>query len=162
MSDAYSKVLVIGDGGWGTTLALVLARNGAEVCLWSAFPEQAEELAEHRENKRFLPGVSLPETISFSADPSSAADGVELAVSVVPTQHLRAVAERFEDALPGTLPVVTATKGVEIETFQHPLEILKSALGERGYCVLTGPSHAEEVARVSGTPVASGSGVAGA
>jgi len=147
MSDAYSKVLVIGDGGWGTTLALVLARHGVEVCLWSAFPEQAEELALHRENKRFLPGVTLPETMTFSADPSSAADGADLAVSVVPTQHLRAVAERFEDALPGTLPIVTATKGVEIETFQHPLEILKSVLGERGYCVLTGPSHAEEVAR---------------
>ena len=147
MSEAYSKVLVIGDGGWGTTLALVLARGGAEVCLWSAFPEQAEELAQHRENKRFLPGVSLPESMNFSADPSSAADGVDLAVSVVPTQHLRSVAERFEDALPGTLPIVTATKGVEIETFQHPLEILRSVLGERGYCVLTGPSHAEEVAR---------------
>lgn len=147
MSEAYKKVLVIGDGGWGTALALVLARHGREVTLWSAFPEQAEELAEHLENKRFLPGVSLPESMRFSADPSSAADGVELAVSVVPTQHLRSVAERFEDALSGTLPIVTATKGVEIETFQHPLEILQSVLGERGYCVLTGPSHAEEVAR---------------
>ena len=49
MTDTYSKVLVIGDGGWGTTLAFVLARQGVEVCLWSAFPEQAKELATHRE-----------------------------------------------------------------------------------------------------------------
>ena len=144
---AYSRVLVIGDGGWGTTLGLVLARHGVEVCLWSAFPEQTEELNASRENKRFLPGVELPETMSFSADPTSAAEGAELAINVVPTQHVRAVAERFEDALPGTLPIVTATKGLEIETFQHPLEILRSVLGDRDYCVLTGPSHAEEVAR---------------
>ena len=122
---AYSKVLVIGDGGWGTTLALVLVRHGVEVCLWSAFPEQTEELCEHRENKRFLPGVELPDSMSFSADPPTAADGVDLAVNVVPTQHVRAVAERFEDALPGTLPIVSATKGLEIETFQRPLEILE-------------------------------------
>jgi glycerol-3-phosphate dehydrogenase (NAD(P)+) len=144
---AYSKVLVIGDGGWGTALGLVLARHGVEVCLWSAFPEQTEELNASRENKRFLPGVELPETMSFSADPTSAAEGAELAINVVPTQHVRAVAERFEDALPGTLPIVSATKGLEIETFQRPLEILEDVLGERAYCVLTGPSHAEEVAR---------------
>ena len=144
---AYSRVLVIGDGGWGTALGLVLARHGVEVCLWSAFPEQTEELNASRENKRFLPGVELPETMSFSADPTSAAEGAELAINVVPTQHVRAIAERFEDALPGPLPIVSATKGLEIETFQRPLEILEDVLGERPYCVLTGPSHAEEVAR---------------
>ena len=144
---AASKVVVIGDGSWGTSLALVLANNGVEVCLWSAFAEQSEELREHRENKRFLPGVKLPDAMSFSADPATAAEGAELAVSVVPTQFLRSVAERFEDAMPGTLPIVTATKGIEIDTFQHPLKILKSVLGDRDYCVLTGPSHAEEVAR---------------
>jgi glycerol-3-phosphate dehydrogenase (NAD(P)+) len=144
---AAKKAVVIGDGSWGTTLAILLAKNGVEVCLWSAFPEQSEELQEHRENKRFLPGVKLPENMSFSADPATAVEGAELAVSVVPTQFLRSVAERFEDAMPGTLPVVTATKGIEVETFQHPLKILQEVLGERDYCVLTGPSHAEEVAR---------------
>lgn len=142
----YKRVLVIGDGGWGTSLALVLARSGVDVCLWSAFPEQTEELQATRLNKRFLPGVELPESMRFCADPSAAAEGCELAVSVVPTQHVRAVAERFEDALPGTMPMVTATKGLEIETFHRPMEILGEVLGERAYCVLTGPSHAEEVA----------------
>ena len=68
-----------------------------EVCLWSAFPEQTKELSEHRENRRFLPGVELPESMNFSADPATAADGAELAVNVVPTQHVRAVAERPQD-----------------------------------------------------------------
>lgn len=144
------RALVIGDGSWGTTLAVLLARNGFEVTLWSAFPEQAEELRARRENRRFLAGVSLPEGMRFSADPHSAAAGAELVVSVVPTQFLRGVAERFEDALPGSLPIVTATKGIEIETFLTPSRILLDVLGERPLCVLTGPSHAEEV--VQGLP----------
>jgi len=141
------RVLVLGDGSWGTVLALILARNGLETTLWSAFPEQTDELREHRENRRFLPGVELPEAMRFSADPYSAAEGADLVVSVVPTQYLRGVASRFEDALPGKLPVVTATKGLEVETFLTPSRILIDVLGERPVAVLTGPSHAEEVAR---------------
>ncbi len=145
--NGFKRALVIGDGGWGTTLALVLHRNGLEVTLWSAFPAQAEELRTSRENRRFLPGVELPDGMQFSADPHSAAEGAELVVSVVPTQFLHGVAERFEDALSGTVPLVTATKGLEIETFRAPSRILLDVLGERPLCVLTGPSHAEEVVR---------------
>jgi len=141
------RALVLGDGGWGTTLALQLANKGIPTVLWSAFPEQAEELRANRENKRFLPGIALPDNLEFSADPHAAAEGVDLLVSVVPTQFVRSVAQRFEDALPGMLPLVTASKGLEIETFHSPSQILKEVFGEREICVLTGPSHAEEVAR---------------
>jgi glycerol-3-phosphate dehydrogenase (NAD(P)+) len=68
-------------------------------------------------------------------------------ISAIPTQYLRASLEKFEDALGGTVPVATATKGLEIETLQRPTEIIARVLGERPMCVLTGPSHAEEVAR---------------
>jgi glycerol-3-phosphate dehydrogenase (NAD(P)+) len=147
MSDrASTQVLIIGDGSWGTTLALHLARNGGRVRLWSAFPDFAAELDRTRENKRFLPGVKLPSSIEITADPHRAAAGADLVVSVVPTQYLRGVALRFEDALPGNLAIVSATKGIEIETFKTPTQILTEVLGERPICVLTGPSHAEEVA----------------
>lgn len=147
MSDrASTQVLIIGDGSWGTTLALHLARNGGRVRLWSAFPDFAAELDSTRENKRFLPGIKLPAGIDITADPYRAAAGADLVVSVVPTQYLRGVALRFEDALPGNLPIVSATKGIEIETFKTPTQILVEVLGERPMCVLTGPSHAEEVA----------------
>ena len=147
MAEAQVKrALVIGDGSWGTTLALLLARNGIPTVLWSAFPDHAEELRRARENRRFLPGVRLPDGITISADPHAAATGVDLAVSVVPPQYIRGVAERFEDALPGKLPLVSATKGIEIETFKTPSQILAEVLGERPICVLSGPSHAEEVA----------------
>lgn len=147
MTERVQRALVIGDGSWGTAIALLLCRNGIRTTLWSAFPEQSEDLQATRENARFLPGVPLPDLMEFSADPHSATAGVDLAISVVPTQYLRGVAERFEDALPGTVPLASATKGIEIETFQTPTQILSQVLGDRDICVLTGPSHAEEVAR---------------
>ncbi|MCY2959364.1 MAG: NAD(P)-dependent glycerol-3-phosphate dehydrogenase [Planctomycetota bacterium] len=140
------RALVIGDGGWGTTLALALHRNGIQVRLWSAFPEQAREMREQRENKRFLPGVKLPADLEVTADAMRAAQGVDFVVSVVPTQYLRGIARAFEEALPGKVPIVSATKGIEIETFRTPTQVLREVLGERSTCVLTGPSHAEEVA----------------
>jgi glycerol-3-phosphate dehydrogenase (NAD(P)+) len=147
MSSAVRHALVIGDGGWGTTLALLLARSGVDTCLWSAFVDHARELASKRVNERFLPGVELPPNLRFSADAYAAAEGADLVVSAVPTQYLRGVAERFEDALPGNLPLVTASKGLEVETLDRPSQILTEVLGDRVVCVLTGPSHAEEVAR---------------
>jgi glycerol-3-phosphate dehydrogenase (NAD(P)+) len=147
MTRKPSKALVIGDGSWGTALAIVLARNGVPTTLWSHFPARSAELAATRCNQRYLPGIELPEGLSFSADPFEAAAGAELCLSVVPTQFLRGVAERFEDALDGSLPIVSATKGLEIETFKRPTEILSEVLGARPVGVLTGPSHAEEVAR---------------
>ena len=141
---AYQRVVVIGDGGWGTTLAMLLHRRGVKVALWSAFPEHVEELRRDHENKRFLPGIQLPESLFVTADAVEAARGAELAVSVVPTQFLRKVAETFEDALEGAVPLVSATKGIEIETFKTPSEILTEVLGGRPIAVLSGPSHAEE------------------
>jgi glycerol-3-phosphate dehydrogenase (NAD(P)+) len=141
------KVLVLGDGSWGTTLAILLARNGIETVLWSAFPEQAREMAASRSNERFLAGIPFPEQLVVSADPFAAAEGIDFAVSVVPTQFLRDVASRFEDALKGKTPIVTASKGLEVETFRTPSRILTEVLGERTIAVLSGPSHAEEVAR---------------
>ena len=141
------RAVVIGDGSWGTTLAIVLQRAGVATTLWSAFPEQAAEMKAARENKRFLPGIPLPPELGIHADPFSACEGADLAVSVVPTQFLREVSARFEDALMGDVPIVSATKGIEIETFRTPSSILIDVLGQRPMAVLSGPSHAEEVAR---------------
>lgn len=145
--EKQERVVVIGDGGWGTTLALLLHKKGVPVTLWSAFPAHAAELKAKRENVRYLPGVALPADFAVTADATTAARGATLAVSVVPTQFLRKVAETFEDALAGEVPVVSATKGIEIETFKTPSEILAEVLGKRPTAVLSGPSHAEEVAQ---------------
>ena len=151
------RAVVIGDGGWGTALALLLVRRGIETTLWSHAREYSEELAATRVNSRFLPGIALPAALRFTADAYSACDEVDVAVSVVPTQFLRGVAERFEDALPGNVPIVSATKGLEIETLHRPSEILLEVLGRRPICVLSGPSHAEEVARLKPASVVAAS-----
>jgi glycerol-3-phosphate dehydrogenase (NAD(P)+) len=142
-----SRALVLGDGGWGTALALLLARRGAETTVWCNFRAHVQEFTESRENARYLPGVRLPESLRFTADPHTAGKDVELVISAVPTQFLRGVAERFEDALAGHVPIVSASKGLEIETLRRPSQILTEVLGERPIAVLSGPSHAEEVAR---------------
>ncbi len=140
------RATVLGDGSWGTALALLLVRNGVQTRLWSAFPEQTEALRAARENKRFLPGIELPPELEFQADPFTAVEGSELVVSAIPTQFLRGVAERFEDAIGGQVPIASATKGLEIESLRTPTQILADVFGERPLCVLSGPSHAEEVA----------------
>ncbi|MCA9002738.1 MAG: NAD(P)-dependent glycerol-3-phosphate dehydrogenase [Planctomycetes bacterium] len=147
MTENKKRVAVLGDGSWGTTLALVLDRNGVDTILWSAFPENCAALRETRRNEVYLPGVELPESLGFTADPFEAVQGADFLVSVIPTQYLRDSARRFEEAIPGDLPIVSATKGIEVETLQSPTSILREVLGERPLCVLTGPSHAEEVAR---------------
>ncbi|MEX1025723.1 MAG: NAD(P)H-dependent glycerol-3-phosphate dehydrogenase [Planctomycetota bacterium] len=147
MTRTKERVVVLGDGSWGTALALVLTWNGVPTTLWANSPDQAEKLRAKRVNERYLPGVPLPKELGVTADPFEAADGATIALSVVPTQFLRSVAERFEDALGGTVPIASATKGIEIESFRTPTEILREVLGERPLAVLSGPSHAEEVAR---------------
>ena len=145
MSD-IKKIAVIGDGGWGTSLAMILAENGFDTILWSAFADQANEMRELRENKLYLPGIRLPDQLQFSADALSTAEHADLVVSVVPTKFLRTVIRKFEDALPSAVPIVSATKGLEIESFYRPTQIIIEELGERPICALTGPTHAEEVA----------------
>ena len=145
--EPVQRAVVIGGGSWGTALALLLARKGVEVNVWCNQRAQADEFNAARSNTRYLPDVQLPTNLRFTADPHRAAAGAQLAVSAVPTQFLRRVAGKFEDALAGNVAIVSATKGLEIETLSRPTEILEEVLGPRPLAVLSGPSHAEEVAR---------------
>src|SRR5262245_23525808 len=85
------RVAVVGDGGWGTTLAMVLHQAGHAVALWAHDAEYARDLARTRANPRFLPGFPLPEPIEVGADLARLARGADLVVSAVPTQFVRAV-----------------------------------------------------------------------
>ncbi len=142
------KLTVLGDGGWGTALALLLHGTGARVALWGAFAEYVETLKSERENVKFLPGIALPKDLLITADPQEALEGTEMVVSVAPTQFLSGVIERVRAAIPSGVPVVSASKGIENETLRRPTVIWQEALADgRSLAVLSGPSHAEEVAR---------------
>lgn len=148
-AERKTKVTILGDGGWGTALSTVAARNGKnEVLLWSAFPEYAEKLRAKRENVKFLPGISLSKDIKISADLKEAVKHGDIIFLAIPTQFLRNVLYQVKDLdIKGKI-FVSVAKGIEQKTLLRPSEVIYSVLGEDlPLVVLSGPSHAEEVAR---------------
>lgn len=143
-----SKVSIIGDGGWGTALALVNARRGNEIILWSAFESYAATLQEKRENVKFLPGVPLPSSIKITANLSEAIEFANLIILAVPTQFVRNILHKLKEHDISKKTFVSVAKGIEKSTCLRPSEIIHGILGDKNpLVILSGPSHAEEVAR---------------
>src|SRR5262249_11957043 len=128
---------VLGDGAWGTAMALLLAQNPAHrVRLWSARPDNARILREKRENVRLLPGVPIPQAVALTTDMTAVIAGASLAISAIPTVHLRPTLERFAGKIAPDLPTLSLTKGVENTSFRRPTEILREVLGLTRLAVL--------------------------
>ncbi|HUR54033.1 MAG TPA: NAD(P)H-dependent glycerol-3-phosphate dehydrogenase [Gemmataceae bacterium] len=145
---------VLGGGGWGTATAMLLAQNPAHrVRLWCARAESARQLCETRQNERLLPGVTLPPELLVTADEVEAADGADCWVVAVPTAFLRPTLARFAAVRKADVPVVSLTKGIEVTTFRRPSEVIAETFRTANIAVLSGPSHAEEVARQMPTSV---------
>jgi glycerol-3-phosphate dehydrogenase (NAD(P)+) len=141
-------IAVLGDGAWGTAIALLLARNPEHrVTLWSAREENGRLLQERRENVRLLPGVPIPPVIQLTTDIGKAVAGSDLWVAAVPTVYLRDSLTRIAAAVPARPPVLSLAKGMENGTFMRPTEIVTHVLGIEKTAVLSGPSHAEEISR---------------
>ncbi|HMP17876.1 MAG TPA: NAD(P)H-dependent glycerol-3-phosphate dehydrogenase [Gemmatales bacterium] len=143
------KLTVLGDGAMGTACALLAhARGVPRVCLWSALPENGQLLQQHRENLILLPGVKIPENIQLTMEVEEAVDEAELLLLAIPTVYIRSTLARFSPVLKGNaVPMVSVAKGLEMETFLRPTEIMAELLGPRSLAVLSGPCHAEEVTR---------------
>ena len=140
------QVAVLGSGGFGTALAVLLARVAPTVWLWGRDPVRAADLAARRENARHLPGIRLPPEVRPTADAARVA-GADLLVVAIPTAFLRATLCSIAHQIPPGVPALSVVKGIEIGTFARPSQIILDALGPRAVAVLSGPSHAEEVAR---------------
>lgn len=142
------KVTVLGDGGWGTALALVNARRGNDVLLWSAFPDYAEVLKQKKENTKFLPGVPLPDNLRITSDLQEALESSRFIVLAIPTQFVRNVLHKIREFQLKDKIFISVSKGIERKTGLRPSEIVHSILEDTHPLVcLSGPSHAEEVAR---------------
>ncbi len=139
------RVSIIGDGGWGTALALVLHANGHRVRMWGPFPDQVEQARAAGENRLYLPGIALPREIEWTADPAEAAEA-EVAVLAVPTRYYRAVLERFAGRFPAGSRFISVSKGLDAASHRRMTELAVEVLGSRRVIALSGPSHAEEVA----------------
>lgn len=141
------RVSIVGDGAWGTALALVLHSAGRSVAVWGHDPAYLSEMRERRENRLFLPGVAIPAAVRFEPDLAAAFSEADLVVNAVPSRFLRAVFADAKRLLRSGTPVVSLTKGLEPETLKRPSNVLRECLGAAKVAALSGPSHAEEVAR---------------
>jgi glycerol-3-phosphate dehydrogenase (NAD(P)+) len=146
-SKPYESVGVIGAGAWGTALAFAAAQAGRRVTLWARETAVVDAIRDTRENRDFLPGVTLPETITATNDIAEAASAESLLV-VVPAQHLRASAQ----GLAKGKPLVLCAKGIEKTTGKLLTEVLSEIAPECEPAILSGPSFARDVAR--GLPTA--------
>lgn len=143
----FDRVAILGAGGMGTALAVLLAKAGCRVRLWARDPAQVAAIRDQGRNDRHLPGVTLPEGIAVTGDAREATEAADLIVAAIPTAHLRATLEPIARRVPDGLPTVSVIKGIEFGTFARPSRILAETLGPRSVAVLSGPSHAEELAR---------------
>lgn len=154
------KICVIGDGGWGTTLTVLLAKKGYDVAVWGAFPEYIETLKTTRENSKFLPGIKIPDNVRFSSILCDVLKDSEMVVLAVPSQYMRGVLNmlKIEDLTGKTL--VSVTKGIENSTLKRMSEMITEVLGKCRLATLSGPTIALEVANGSpSTAVAAASDI---
>lgn len=141
-------VAVVGSGGFGTCLASLLAGNGLEVRLWCRRPEYAQTLANRRENVKYLPGVKLPTNVWITSSLQDTVQGAEVVVVAVPSQAVRETAQRFAPYLDPGATLLNVAKGIEHDSFKRMSEVLEEVVdAEHAVASLSGPNHAEEIAR---------------
>jgi glycerol-3-phosphate dehydrogenase (NAD(P)+) len=133
----------------GTAVALLIGESGADVNvrLWCRDPEHAGQMARARVNVRHLPEVVIPDSIEITDKAAAAIGGADLIVAAIPTSYLREALTRIAAVVPANVPVLSVVKGIEDGTFARPSQIIKATVGSRSVSVLSGPSHAEELAR---------------
>lgn len=137
---------VLGAGSWGTALALLLARNGHEVCLWGHDPAHVARLAQARENVQFLPGARFPQSLKPCAELRDALVDMDLVLVVVPSHAFDATLLRLREHLTDGQGVAWATKGLEASSGRFLHDVARGLLGERPLAVVSGPNFAREVA----------------
>ena len=150
-----SEIAVIGAGAWGTSLAIVLGRKGTHrVRLWAHEVEVVESISRRRINEKFLAGQSIPEPVVVGSELERIVEGAEILVSVMPSQHCRALFEQMRPLLSPDILVISATKGLEEGSLLRMSEVIRLVLKSESTAIgaLSGPSFAQEVAR--GDPTA--------
>jgi glycerol-3-phosphate dehydrogenase (NAD(P)+) len=142
------RIAVVGATSWGTTLAVILARNGRKVVLLTRDDAEAGSLKAAGENARLLPGVPLPPALAITGDPEAALERTALVLLAVPSQTMRANLRRIGPALPTDAILVSAAKGLELGTGRRMSELIaEEAFRNSGICALSGPNLAREIAR---------------
>jgi len=148
-----ARIGVVGTGSWGTTLAVITARQGHAPTLWARTAAEAHALTSAREHRRFHPGIRFPENLAITASAEEALGSADLAIVAVPTARLRENARQLRRHLAGAPLVLSAVKGLEPGTGKRPTEMLAEELGSDRRCllgVISGPNLAREI--IAGKP----------
>lgn len=141
------KVCVLGAGSWGTALALVLASNDYNICLWTLDDAQNDEINIRKVNSKYLPGVRIPVNIKSTLNIEEAIRDSEIIVLGVPSQAIRQVCKRINPYIKNEQIIVNVSKGLESGSNLRMSEVCREELPYNKYVMLSGPSHAEEVAK---------------
>ena len=139
-------ISIIGDGGWGTTLAIYLARKKYPVFLWGAFPDYISLVARTHENKKFLPGHKIPRSVVLTADMREAVSEADLIVLACPSEYLARTLKKVKVCPYQGKIFLSVIKGIDPVSFRRMSEIIQDELGPVGLAVLSGPTIASELA----------------
>jgi glycerol-3-phosphate dehydrogenase (NAD(P)+) len=151
------NIVVVGAGGWGTALSIVLSENFKNVYLWARTNEIVEEINTFRTNQQYLPNSTLPKNI-IATTSNDVFEKSDIIVNAVPTQYIRDFYSKYNINLKDKY-IVNASKGIENNSILTISGIFREVYGvdENHYCILTGPSHAEEVCNKLPTAIVAGS-----
>ncbi len=138
------KVGVLGGGSWGTTVASLVTRN-APVQLWARNPDAVREINEANTNERYLPGIELPKKLTATTELAEVVSAADVLVLGIPSQNFRSVLEEVKKHIRAWVPMISLTKGLEVETRMRMTEIMEEVLPGHPVGVLTGPNLAREI-----------------
>lgn len=139
-----ARISIIGSGGWGTANAVLLSKNGHEVVLWSFFEDESKSLSQYRENKKFLPGVKIPEGVIYTSDISVCGEA-DLIVMATPSHAMRNVSKMLCPYVKNGQIILNISKGFDDKTGNRLSEVILSEIPQAKVASMSGPSHAEEV-----------------
>lgn len=141
------KIGIIGDGGWGTTLAIHLAKKHFQVTLWGAFPDYAQQVRKLRYNQKFLPGIRIPGEVKIVGDLSEAIRPNGIIILAVPSQFVTSVLKKIKKFDLSSKIVLSVIKGIDTKNLLRMSQIIERELGKVNLAVLSGPTIAIEVAK---------------
>jgi glycerol-3-phosphate dehydrogenase (NAD(P)+) len=151
------SLAIIGGGSWGTALAIVLAPRFSRLSLWIFEPDLASRITQTRINDVYLPEFEIPTNVEITSDLSTALEGADVVLSVMPSHHVRGLYQQMLPYLNDRMVFVSATKGVENDTLLRMSEVIRQVIGPRPVAVISGPTFAREVARFEPTALVAAS-----
>lgn len=142
-----SNISIIGAGSWGTAISILLGKKGYNVSIWDRNRELLTEIDKARENIRYLPGVIVPQSVRPCYELSDCIRQTDVIVIGVPSHAVREACRLLKNSITKEQRIVSLAKGIENGTYLRMSQVISEELPDNDICVLSGPSHAEEVSR---------------